>query len=376
MATCPQWRPGAHQRRTSTPSTTLCAASATCRGRYHAPGADGLRSRALQRQVRLPPDYSEDGSNRRMQTTLAQLGLKQWPPADRQAGGKISGGSALRQHRDGLVTVGPVPRRADLGSGRRRHQRWSAAREPGEGHGQDHLTIHQPAKDSTFNLRWCSAGSGIPIYYGPTRTATASSVAIWAFDKTERRRQPRDMFDMLNQRERPIWEACGRRTYSPRFAARQAAGREWNAEFFNPRTPSSRRCTRGHGRRRGRSPAGFRVRGDAGASSSCSSAATSRPRFATSAAPSSCWRKLDHRILLARVRRTEGGDSLLVLGCVAGLGRRSVNSAPARTLCCPACRSTDHSGAAFFLVVAAVVRHQQRRPRDRQRACDLCASAW
>lgn len=46
------------------------------------------------------------------------------------------------------------------------------------------------------------------------------------------------MFDMLNQRERPIFESM--RVQNPqatRFEARQQAAREWNAEFFNQQNP-------------------------------------------------------------------------------------------------------------------------------------------
>jgi hypothetical protein len=49
---------------------------------------------------------------------------------------------------------------------------------------------------------------------------------------------PRDMFDMLNQRERTIFEAMRAQNPStPRFMARAQAAREWNAEYFNPQNP-------------------------------------------------------------------------------------------------------------------------------------------
>ena len=49
---------------------------------------------------------------------------------------------------------------------------------------------------------------------------------------------PRDMFDMLNQRERAIYEAMrAHDPNTPRYLARAQAAREWNAEYFNPQNP-------------------------------------------------------------------------------------------------------------------------------------------
>jgi hypothetical protein len=49
---------------------------------------------------------------------------------------------------------------------------------------------------------------------------------------------PRDMFDMLNQRERPIYEVMrAHDPNAPRYAARAQAAREWHAEYFNPQNP-------------------------------------------------------------------------------------------------------------------------------------------
>src|ERR1043165_2582227 len=47
------------------------------------------------------------------------------------------------------------------------------------------------------------------------------------------------MFDALNQRERPIFEAMrAQNPGAPRTAARQAGAREWNAEFFSDQNPT------------------------------------------------------------------------------------------------------------------------------------------
>jgi hypothetical protein len=46
------------------------------------------------------------------------------------------------------------------------------------------------------------------------------------------------MFDMLNQRERPIYDAMrAQNPAAPRYAARLQAAREWSAEYLNPQNP-------------------------------------------------------------------------------------------------------------------------------------------
>jgi hypothetical protein len=46
------------------------------------------------------------------------------------------------------------------------------------------------------------------------------------------------MFDMLNQRERPIYEVMrAHDPNAPRYAARAQAAREWHADYFNPQNP-------------------------------------------------------------------------------------------------------------------------------------------
>src|SRR5690606_31499694 len=80
---------------------------------------------------------------------------------------------------------------------------------------------------------------GIPIYYGPTRDGYRFFGSfLTKLGKPNTVDNPRDMFDMLNQRERPIFEALrAQNPQTPRFVARMQAAREWHAEFFNQSNP-------------------------------------------------------------------------------------------------------------------------------------------
>jgi ABC transport system ATP-binding/permease protein len=199
-------------------------------------------------KFRLPPDYSDDEINRRVETTLAQLGLEQ--VAHLQIGKPerkiLSGGQRKRVNIAMELVTDPVIMFLD---------------EPTSGLAADDTqalvqlladlakqtgktiitTIHQPAKDEfeKFNQTLVLGPGGLTIFFGPPRDG-------YKFFGSFRERlgkvndvdNPRDMFDMLNQRERPIFEAMRAQNPStPRFVARAAAAREWNAEYFNPQNP-------------------------------------------------------------------------------------------------------------------------------------------
>ncbi len=199
-------------------------------------------------RFRLPPDFSSEEIDRRVDETLRALGLES--VAHLQIGRPekkiLSGGQRKRVNIAMELVTDPILMFLD---------------EPTSGLAADDTqalvqlladlakrtgktiitTIHQPAKDEfeKFNLALVLGTGGIPIYYGPTRDG-------YRFFGSWLERQgkpnpvdnPRDMFDMLNQRERPIYEAM--RAQNPtvsRFESRRAAAREWNADFFNPQNP-------------------------------------------------------------------------------------------------------------------------------------------
>ncbi|MEB2313116.1 MAG: FHA domain-containing protein [Sorangiineae bacterium] len=199
-------------------------------------------------KFRLPPDYSEEEIDRRVQTTLAQLGLE--GVAHLQIGKPekkiLSGGQRKRVNIAMELVTDPVIMFLD---------------EPTSGLAADDTaalvqllsslakktgktiicTIHQPAKDEfeKFNLALILGQGGIPIFYGPTTDGYRFFGSfLERLGKSNDVDNPRDMFDMLNQRERPIYDAMRAQNPAvPRFAARQQAAREWNAEFFNPQNP-------------------------------------------------------------------------------------------------------------------------------------------
>ncbi len=195
-------------------------------------------------RMRLPPDYSEDEIDKRVSVTLSQLGLES--VAHLQIGRPekkiLSGGQRKRVNIAMELVTDPVILFLD---------------EPTSGLAADDTTalvqlladlahqtgktiittIHQPAKDEyeKFNLALIMGPGGIPIYYGPTTDGYRFFGSLLERQsKPNTINNPRDMFDMLNQRERALFEAM--RAQDPqaqRFAARQQAAREWNAEFFN-----------------------------------------------------------------------------------------------------------------------------------------------
>ncbi len=104
-------------------------------------------------------------------------------------------------------------------------------------------TIHQPAKDEfeKFNLALILGTGGIPMFYGPTKPDAYRFFGslLERQGKPNPVDNPRDMFDMLNQRERPIFDRM--RAEDPaasRSLARQTAAREWNAEYFTDANPT------------------------------------------------------------------------------------------------------------------------------------------
>jgi ABC-type multidrug transport system ATPase subunit/pSer/pThr/pTyr-binding forkhead associated (FHA) protein len=199
-------------------------------------------------KFRLPPDYSEEEIDRRVQTTLAQLGLEN--VAHLEIGKPerkiLSGGQRKRVNIAMELVTDPVIMFLD---------------EPTSGLAADdtaaliHLladlakqtgktiitTIHQPAKDEfeKFNLALILGVGGITMFYGSGRDGYRFFGSMLERQgKPNTVDNPRDMFDMLNQRERPIFEAMrAQNPNTPRYAARAQAAREWNAEYFNPQNP-------------------------------------------------------------------------------------------------------------------------------------------
>lgn len=114
------------------------------------------------------------------------------------------------------------------------------------------MTIHQPAKDEyeKFNLTFIMGYGGIPTYFGPTGEASYRFFGSIVENPNSPYRNlpqaqgrgtvdnPRDMFDMLNIRERATHEQMKQRDpNTPRNVARLEAARQWRGEFMQNANP-------------------------------------------------------------------------------------------------------------------------------------------
>ncbi|HEY1696202.1 MAG TPA: FHA domain-containing protein [Polyangiaceae bacterium] len=196
-------------------------------------------------RFRLPPDYSEDEIDRRVDDTLRDLGLEavrnlQIGKPEKKV---LSGGQRKRVNIALELVTDPVILFLD---------------EPTSGLAADDttalislladltkktgktivMTIHQPAKDEfeKFNLGFIMGYGGIPTYFGPTGDAAYSFFAtIQSRSGAAGKRidNPRDMFDMLNARERLVLDELKRSNPAAlRQEARLAASRAWREEFL------------------------------------------------------------------------------------------------------------------------------------------------
>ncbi|HLV68266.1 MAG TPA: ATP-binding cassette domain-containing protein, partial [Polyangiaceae bacterium] len=199
-------------------------------------------------KFRLPPDYSEEEIERRVATTLAQLGLESVAhlPIGKPEKKILSGGQRKRVNIAMELVTDPVIMFLDEPTSGLAADDTAAliqllsdlAKQTGK---TIITTIHQPAKDEfeKFNLALVLGTGGVTLFYGPPRDAYRFFGSY--LEKQGRPNtvdNPRDMFDMLNQRERPIYDALrARDPHAPRYLARAQAAREWHDEYFRPGSP-------------------------------------------------------------------------------------------------------------------------------------------
>ncbi|MBX3191300.1 MAG: FHA domain-containing protein [Labilithrix sp.] len=209
-------------------------------------------------QFRLPNDYSDEEINQRVEQTLKDLGLEgvQNLQIGKPEKKVLSGGQRKRVNIALELVTDPVILFLD---------------EPTSGLAADDttalinlladltkktgktiiMTIHQPAKDEyeRFNLAFIMGYGGIPTYFGPTGTASYRFFASIADNPNSPYRHlpqlqnrnidnPRDMFDMLNIRERAVHDDMKRQDpNTPRNLARLEAARQWRNEFMQNANP-------------------------------------------------------------------------------------------------------------------------------------------
>jgi ABC transport system ATP-binding/permease protein len=209
-------------------------------------------------RFRLPNDYSEDEINARVEQTLKDLGLEavknlQIGKPEKKV---LSGGQRKRVNIALELVTDPVILFLD---------------EPTSGLAADDttalinllhdltkktgktiiMTIHQPAKDEyeKFNLAFIMGYGGIPTYYGPTGPSSYRFFGSLIENPNSPYRNhslaqnrvidnPRDMFDMLNMRERGVHDQMKARDPNvPRNTARLEAARQWRGEFMHQGNP-------------------------------------------------------------------------------------------------------------------------------------------
>ncbi len=321
-------------------------------------------------KFRLPPDYSEEEIERRVTTTLQQLGLE--AVAHLQIGRPekkiLSGGQRKRVNIAMELVTDPVIMFLDEPTSGLAADDTTAlvqlladlAKQTGK---TIITTIHQPAKDEyeKFNLTLILGTGGIPIYYGPTR----EGYGFFGSWLTRQGRpntvdNPRDMFAMLQYRERPTYEAL--RTSDPgatRAEARGQAAREWHAEFFSQGNPvfqkmySGRRAVGAGSQAHGVPGGRMKTRGQFWLLFSRYFKVKVRDVTGTA-------------IMLAQapiigglLALVFGGQKIAIpywcLGALQELARRSGGlEEGTKDLLTSMQPTPDHSGAIFFLVVAAV----------------------
>lgn len=205
---------------------------------------------------RLPPDYSEEEIERRVATTLSQLGLES--VAHLQIGKPekkiLSGGQRKRVNIAMELVTDPIIMFLDEPTSGLAADDTSAlvqlladlAKQTGK---TIVATIHQPAKNEfeRFNLALILGPGGVPIYYGPTTDAYRFFGSLLERSGGQNTiDNPRDMFDMIGRRERQVFDTL--RTHdpnTPRAVAREQAARAWNGEFYNQQNPVFQRMYSG-----------------------------------------------------------------------------------------------------------------------------------
>jgi len=208
-------------------------------------------------KFRLPPDYSNEEIDARVEQTLRDLGLDgvknlQIGKPEKKV---LSGGQRKRVNIALELVTDPVIVFLD---------------EPTSGLAADDttaliellsnltkatgktiiMTIHQPAKDEFEKFTHCliMGYGGVPTYFGPTAPDAYRFFGSFLTRIGQKADidNPRDMFEALAKRERPIFERLKQQNpNAQRGEARRLAAMEWRSEFFVDANPTFKRMYSG-----------------------------------------------------------------------------------------------------------------------------------
>ncbi|HTM43738.1 MAG TPA: FHA domain-containing protein, partial [Polyangiaceae bacterium] len=322
-------------------------------------------------KFRLPPDYSDEEIDQRVSITLQQLGLESI--AHLQIGRPekkiLSGGQRKRVNIAMELVTDPVIMFLDEPTSGLAADDTTAlvtllanlAKQTGK---TIITTIHQPARAEfeKFNLTLILGPGGIPMFYGPTHPDAYRFFGSW-LERTGMPNNvdnPRDMFDVLQHREKPLFDQFKTQNVATaRAQARQMAARQWHEDYFQPSNPTFQKMYSGP----------RAVGAGTGARGVPQTRASSRGQFGL----------LLSRYFKVKLRDTVGTAIMLLqapiigvllavvfggqkdtipfwcLGALQELSSRAGGSGPAQGDLLKNMQATpDHAGAIFFLVVSAV----------------------
>jgi ABC transport system ATP-binding/permease protein len=235
------------------------------------------------------------------------------------------------------------------------------------------MTIHQPAKDEfeKFNLAFIMGYGGIPTYFGPANESAYrffgsllerenSPYRQFATTAIKHLDNPRDMFDMLNLRERAAHEEMKQRDPTvSRNTARLEAARQWRAEFFQPNNAVFQRMFSGN-RSVGTEPAarGVPKRSSVALLRQMSLLLSRYWKVKIRDRAGAAIMFLQAPVIGLMLAMVFGGQKEAVpfwcLGALQDLQTRNPSAGSASNLLSQMKPTADHTGAMFFVVVSCV----------------------